>query len=323
MEMIADDLIEFTFSGDPADPIKRHLTGLYSFDHAFATADGKIGMPIGTGYEVFGAKSLGKSTFCYSLAAMIARALKINIHLADLEGFDAGHLANILSHIGYTGDMNLNHQGTDEKILDRFADTFLGRGDFKGGKIYEIGILDSIAAISPIAEKEGDFGVATYGRRAILMGLLARLLLPTVHPRKLGSRNLYFFVNHWYPKVGGTKYEYQSPGGNIKNYLCGVQIHLARKKTYDDGSYILAGTLYKNRYGFNKTQFSVFIKAGVGIHRGLTAIFDCKNLGLLGEGKTVKLGEDSYGYITKIMVDNWEDDEFFQPFYNALKENEK
>lgn len=317
---VVDEILEFTFSGDSPEPIKRHLTGLYSFDHAFLTAKGEIGMPIGTGYEVFGAKSIGKSTWCYSMAGVLANALNTNIHLSDLEGFDAGHFGNILSHLKFKGDVHLTHQGTDEKILERFADAFLEQGDFESSETkYGIGMLDSIAAISPLAEKDGDFGGATYGRRAVLMGILSRRLLPTVHPRTTGSENVYFLVNHWYPKVGGTKYEYQSPGGNIKNYLCGVQIHLKRDKTYDDGSYTLIGTLYKNRYGFNKTQFVVFMKAGVGIHRGLTAIMDCKNLNLLDKGKTVKIDDKSYGYINSIIEKEWQNDKFFKPFYTLLE----
>ena len=318
---IADEILDFTFSGDPADPIKRHLTGLYSFDHAFETATGEIGMPIGTGYEIFGSKGIGKSTFCYSLAGMLAINLQTNIHLSDLEGFDAGHFGNILRYLGYTGNVHLTHQGTDEMILEKFADYFLRQNEFKDREGYAIGMLDSIAAISPISEKEGDFGVSDYGRRAKLVGLLSRLLLPTVHPRTNGSENIYFLVNHWYPKVGGTQYEYESPGGNIKNYLCGVQIHLKRKEKFPDGSYTLIGTLHKNRYGFERTEFQVFMKAGIGIHKGLTSLFDAHKLKLVKRDKTVKIGDESYGYMKNIIKDEWKNDEFFQPFYDVLKDN--
>ena len=319
---IVDDLT-FTFSGDPADPIKRHLTGLYSFDHAFETAKGEIGMPLGAGYEVYGFPAVGKSTWTYSMAGILGNQLETNIHLTDLEGFDSDHLRNIMSYLKYAGDIHLGHQGTDEEILESFADLFAKMGDYETTEIdHGIGILDSIAAISPIAEKEGDFGVATYGRRATLMGILSRRLLPTVHPRTVGSERVYFLINHWYQKVGGTKYEYQSPGGNIKNFLCGMRIHLKReRKPYPDGSYIIRGRIDKNRYGFMKKEFTVFMKAGVGIHRGLTAIVDAVNAGKATKKKTVKIGDESFGYFTKIMENEWENDEFFQPFYDALKDN--
>ena len=146
---IADD-ITFTFSGDPADPIKRHLTGLYSFDHAFETAMGEFGMPIGTGYEVWGGKSVGKSTWCYSLAAILGNQLKANISLADLEGFNPGHFGNILRYNNYSGNVRLIHQGNDEKILEKLADVSLGNAGLDLD--YTISMLDSISAISPIAK---------------------------------------------------------------------------------------------------------------------------------------------------------------------------
>ena len=333
---IADEILKeeagFTFSGDPSDPIKRHPTGLYSFDHAFETAKGEFGMPIGTGYEVFGAKSIGKSTFCHSLLAILGGSLETNIVLSDLEGFDSDHLKDILNHLKYTGDIFLIHQGKDEKILEKFEDIFLKRGKFepKDGQIeYSIGMLDSIAAISPVAENAGDLGAANMGRRAFLMAQFSRRLLPTVHPRKVGSENIYFLVNHWYGKIGEKGY--QSPGGNVKDYLCGGQIHLARKyvswggkqvRNFPDGSYRLEGTLYKNRYGFDRKTFTAFIKAGVGIHLGLTAMFDALDLKLAKRTKTIKIEDVSFGYLKDIIKNEWKNDEFFQPFYDALKENE-
>ena len=330
MEMIADDIIKFTFSGDPADPIKRHLTGMYSFDRAFETSTGQIGMPIGTGYEIFGAKSIGKSTFCYSLLAILGKSLATNVVLTDLEGFDSNHLKNILSHIGYTGNIYLIHQGQDEEILEKFEDIFLQQGKFesKDGECkYTIGMLDSIAAISPVAERQGDLGSANMGRRAFLMAQFSRRLLPTIHPRTVGSENLYFLINHWYGKIGEKGY--QSPGGNVKDYLCGGQIHLARKyinwggkqlRNFPDGSYRLEGTLYKNRYGFDRKTFTVFVKSGVGIHLGLTAMFDALDLKVAKRSKTIKIGDASFGYLKDILTKEWENDEFFQPFYDALKE---
>jgi hypothetical protein len=316
---IADDIIEFTFSGDPADPIKRHLTGLYSFDHAFETAKGEFGMPIGCGYEVFGFPSIGKSTFCYSLLAHLGNTLNTNVVLSDLEGFDAGHFKNIFQYNQYNGDVHLIHQGTDEEIVEQFEDVFLGRSDLE--KEYGIGMLDSLAAISPLAERDSNLGEANFVRRAVIIGQFSRRLLPTVHPRTVGSENIYLLVNHYYKKVGGNKFEYHSPGGNIKGFLCGVQIHLGREKKFPDGSYLLRGTLHKNRYGFPRKSFQVFMKAGVGIHKGLTALYDAAELDKVKLGKTIKIGNESLGYMKTFRDKEWENDEIFQPFYDLLKDN--
>ena len=333
---IADEILKeeagFTFSGDPSDPIKRHITGLYSFDQALSNFKGDIGMPIGCAYEVYGHKGIGKSTFCYSMAGMIAKSFNTNIHLSDLEGFNSAFLGDILRFNKFSGDVHLGHQGTDNKILEDFEDIFHKREKYKNLKIdYEIGILDSIAAISPSAERDGDLEGANMGRRALLMNQFSRRLLPTSHPRTVGSEKIYFLVNHWLPKLdayGG----YTSPGGTGKNYLCSVQIYLLRDKIsyggervkrLPDGSYRLKGILHKNRHGFDGTSFKVFMKAGVGIHKGLTAMFDCFDLKLATRVKTVKLEDKSFGPLKNIIKNEWKNDEFFQPFYDALKENEK
>jgi len=330
MNDIAEEVLEFTFSGDPADPIKKHLTGLWSFDHAFINSDDEIGMPLGCAYEVYGVSGVGKSTACYSLAGILGKQLETNIHLSDLEGFNPKHLGNILRFIGFTGDIHLGHQGTDNKILEDFEDIIHKRGKYENHDLnHTIGILDSIAAISPTAEREGDLEGANMGRRAFLMNQFSRRLLPTVHPRTVGSENVYFLINHWLPRIGENGYV--SPGGLGKNYLCAVQIHLKRKyiswkgkqvANLPDGSYLLEGTLHKNRHGFNRTTFQVFIKAGVGIHPGLTAVFDCLNLKLAKRGKTIKIGDESHGYLTTMIRDDWDNDEAFQPFYDALEEHE-
>ena len=309
---IADEILDFTFSGDPADPIKRHLTGLYSFDHAFVNAEDEIGMPIGIGCEVFGAKSIGKSSFVYSLAGMIGKQLELDINLGDLEGFDPKYLSIILKYMRFDKNIHLIHQGTDEEILTSLMEKLLDDED-------SIGILDSIAAISPVSEKKSELGASNMGRRGLLMAQFSRGLLPTVHPRKLGSRNIFFLTNHWNPQPGSMSYV--SPGGYYKDYLCAVQIHLKRTTRYDDGSWLLTGTLRKNRYGFDKRQFRVFMKGGKGIHKGLTAVVDAVDFGFATKDKVIRIKDKSFGYFKHMIFDEWENDEFFQSFYDVLKDN--
>jgi len=325
--MIADDIIKFTFSGDPDDPIKRLCLGMYSYDRAFITAEGEIGMPLGTGYEVFGAPSVGKSTYCYSMMGIIGKLLTANGAIADLEGFDPKYVSNILRYLKYTGTIKLITQGTDEEILSKLEDALDPLPNQKQSMKceYTIGLLDSIAAISPVAERDGDLGGANMGRRAFLMAQFTRRLLPTVHPRKYNSENIYFFTNHWYDDIG--KWGFNTPGGEVKKYLCGCRIHLKREKIFEDGSYTLLGTLYKNRYGINKKQFYVFIKSGVGIHLGLTALYDGIKVGKVNHRKpqgskttNLKLDGKKIDDLEDIITKRWQDDEFFQPFYDALKE---
>jgi len=80
-------------------------------------------------------------------------------------------------------------------------------------------------------------------------------------------------LNHWYPKLGGRGYS--TPGGEVKRYLTSVQILLKQHETFPDKSYVLEGTVKKNRWGYPGKQFYVFMLAGHGIHLGLSAMYDC------------------------------------------------
>ena len=93
-------------------------------------------------------------------------------------------------------------------------------------------------------------------------------------------------------------------GGSAKSWGC--------KKCYTEYCRILNN---------KKKEFTVFVKAGVGIHYGLTAMFEALDLKKAKRTKgVIKMGDTSFGYLSKILKNEWENDEFFQPFYDALKE---
>lgn len=307
---------------NPYEGIQRVCLGLHTFDRAFITADDEIGMPIGAAYEVFGASTTGKSTFCYSIMGMLGTILDTSIAIADLEGVDPKFLAQVLHFQGYKNIVDLITQGKDEEILQQLQDAVFIK-DKRKKDTYGLGMLDSIGAISSYAEASSEFGEANMGRRAFLMAQLSRRLLPTMHPRKEDSQKVYFFTNHWVPKLAQPGYD--TPGGEAKKYLCGVRLLLKRKEHFADGSYIIEGRVYKNRYGIRDKTFVVFMKSGRGIHRGLTTLCDCirtnKAERAKGSNKITMNGE-SYGKFIDIIKKQWKDETFFQPFHDALEENE-
>lgn len=299
-----------------AAPVRRLITGLHSFDRAFENKDGDIGMPLGKGWELFGANHVGKSTVVYGLAGMVAHSEENGIVLADFEGFDQDFFKVVLSSAGFSGDVQDIHEEEDEEALDLLV-SYLKEGE------YSVGILDSIGAISPIAEAQGDLGAVPMGRRAFLMAQLARKCLKLVR-RPKGDKNI-FMVNHAYPKMGGRGKT--TPGGQVKNYLATVRIELKRvylKGKYlefPDGSYVVQGKVVKNRWGFKNREFKLFVLAGTGIHLGMTALWDGIDLGVvkMKTMRSVKIGDVSYGAMRKIIQEAHDkNDDFFEPFFLAL-----
>jgi RecA/RadA recombinase len=292
-------------------PCERTILNLYSLDRAFVNDVGELGCPVGIGYEIFGGNHVGKSTFVYSLAGLLTES---NIVLSDFEGFDPEFLRSVLSTIGFEGTVNTLREHEDEDQLGELI-TLLKSDD------YSIGIIDSIGAISPISETEGDLGEANMGRRAMIMAQFTRKAMKML---RFTDGNTILAVNHWYPRIGSRGY--QSPGGEVKNYLFSVRILLKRKHEFLDGSYILEGTVRKNRWGYKDKVFYVFILAGRGLHKGLTALWDCVLLdkAKYGKGGYVKIEKENMGRLSALAKKAKEgNDEIFEPFMELLNEEER
>ena len=252
---------------------KRIMTGLYSFDRAFINKDGDIGMPVGIGYEMFGLNHTGKSTFAYSLAAIIGRETPGNIALADFEGFDDVFLTQVANTQGFDGKIYIISDPDDATQLDDLVKYMT--------KSSCVGIIDSIGAIAPMAESTGELGEANMGKRAFLMAQFSRKIIKLI---RFNPDKTVLMVNHWYPRLGG--YGFDTPGGEAKKYLASVRIKLQRGKDgFPDKSYTLIGTVVKNRWGYQDNVFQVFMLAGFGLHAGMTALWDCLTLKLIRRNK--------------------------------------
>lgn len=298
--------IELT--GNPPE-CKRKITGFYSLDRAFINNRHEIGVPVGVGMELFGVNQTGKSTFSYGFAGVLADPP--GIALADFEGFDPDTLLGILETVKFDGKAHIVTGKDDEDVLDTLIKT-LSKPDFS------VGILDSIGAISPISELEGEIGEANMGRRAMAVAQFTRKALHLFRNNADTPKTI-LMINHWYPKIGSRGYD--TPGGEVKKYLASIRILLRRKEEFPDGSYVLEGVVYKNRWGYKERRFYIFMLAGKGMHRGLTAMYDGTLVGLVERKKVIKIGDVSYGYIKGMTEEaRMGNDEFFQPFIDALKD---
>ena len=288
--------------------VVRIITGLYSFDRAFMSAGGKIGFPLAL-TEIAGPTNCGKSTLAYSLCGLLSTLIApSNIALADFEGFDPEFLLAILKHSKFDGKVKVIQEDTDGKILDELIDSI--KDD------YSLGIFDSIAAISPIAEVESELEAANMGRRAKMVASFSRQMMGILRKQPYKA---VFMINHVHASMGG--FGTVTPGGVSKNYLSAVIMRVKRKEEFDDQSYVIEGTVRKNRFGYRNRKFYLFVLAEKGIHLGLTAMYDCFLLGLAERGKTIKIGDEKFGYL-KGLVDKAQagENEIFEPFIKLLSD---
>jgi RecA/RadA recombinase len=291
--------------------LTRCHTGFWSLDRALRNQRGDYGIPNRCMIEVYGAPGVGKSTWVYTVASKINPAK--GIALADLEGLDPKYVTNVLEFANFNGSLEFIIEDSDEKTLDKLI-SVLSREDMCAG------ILDSVGAISPIAEREGDMGEAVMGRRAKLMAVLARKAIFTLRIKEEPSSM--FLINHVQQLIGGMGST--TSGGDTKKYMAAIRIRLSATERFDDGSHLVTGKIEKNRFGIGQQQFTMFYLGGKGFHQGLSAMFDCVTLGIAKRDRTIKIGDDSYGFISKTFEKANEGDEaFFLPFQEALKTYEK
>jgi recombination protein RecA len=292
------------------------------------------GFPTRTLVEFAGDTGVGKSTLVTSLASYISQGLgNIPIAFLDLEGQDEDTIYNALSNSGYKADEFrwVNPKGkskganSDESLLGALEDT-----------LYDdppcIGVLDSVAAISPVAETEGDIGDANMGRRAFPMAQFTRRVTRAL--RTIETPSVMFMLNHRYEKLGaiGVAKQYTSPGGSVKNNLekLSIEVKVPYVDYISSGSgkaegrwergWILEGKVKKNRSGAKNNQFQVFIYGGQGAHVGMSSVIDClaSNLAEVKTGRLHMDGKD-FGLLSRIVDTKFDDPEFFIPFQNALK----
>jgi RecA/RadA recombinase len=298
--------MSITFTGASPIPLVRAVTGYHSLDLAFGDKRGHLGLPLRSILEIYGPTGAGKSTLAWTLAARIAS----KISLADLENFDPEYMKILLESAGFSdknGEVILRRNETDEKLLDEFEKDILDDS-------IQAAILDSVGAISPIAEFESTMSEQDMGRRAKLLAKFSRRA--THHLRMKKTDSIVMYINHVLSVIGGRGST--TSGGDVSKYLASIRCRISKQEVTEDNSFIIEGKIEKNRYGLANAKFQVYYLSGKGIHQGLTAANDCIYLGLATNERVLKLNGRSFGYWKKL-VEQADDDDLFIPFKEALK----
>jgi len=317
---------------------ERLVTGLHSFDWSFAGSDNKPGLPLRSIIEVTGAQGIGKSTVVFSLAGMLAKKLERNITLIDFERQNEETLSNCLELSGFTGSLDWASYITEEdahKKDDVRSESIL---DISTKKCYkdnpDVIMVDSIAAFTPTAMHEGELGDANMGIRAkIIKAWLLRTLKPILSN---ALPTAVFYTNHLYPVVGGFRPSMNSPvpmdsaGGTAVGYLSTQSIDLKKLFGFeypDYGGWVLEGKIAKNRDGFgkeSKKSFYIYVQAGEGINKNLTAVIDCYMYDLakssstkVTDSATITIDDQKYKF--RDLISDRHNNELFFPFHNALR----
>ena len=201
--------------------VDRNITVIPSGILPLDVALGVGGLPQGRIVEIYGPESSGKTTIAMHVVAE-AQSMGLKCAYIDSEhAFDPVYA----EALGLNTSALLFAQPDNAEEALEIAETLVQTGDI--GVI----VFDSVAAMVPRAEVEGEFGEAHVGLQARLMSQALRKLTGIVS--KTGT--LVIFINQLRYKVGVI---YGSPevtsGGNALKFYASVRLDIRRKETNKD-----------------------------------------------------------------------------------------
>ena len=239
-----------TESGDPIKDLKDHLNkllgsnevqtlGSKSVEDIEVIPTGSIGLdsyalgiggvPRGRIIEIYGPEAGGKTTLCLHL---IHHALKVPGATAAF--IDAEHAMSpeYARDVGVDLDRLLFTQPDDGESAFETIEAIC-----KTGKVSLI-VVDSVAALVPRQELEGDLGSLRPGAQARMMSQNLRRLTPLIGK----SNTTVVFINQTRSKIGGYGNPETTAGGNALKFYSSVRIDIRRI-----GSLKRGDTIYGNR----------------------------------------------------------------------------